>query len=122
MLICVHDAKPRSIFPRHVDYGYRQRGTVVNMLLQHIAVVHLIDVVTGQDQQILWIDAVDIVDVLIDGMRSSCKPLAAIWTGVWLQDRHARVQTIQSPAGPITNVPIQNQGLILRDYANIANA
>ena len=92
------------------------------MLLQHVAVVHLIDVVTGQDQQILWIDTVDIVDVLIDGMRCSCKPLAAIWTGVWLQDRHARVQTIQSPACPITNVPIQNQGLILRDYANIANA
>ena len=45
VLIGVHDAKAARFIPWHVDYGNGQSRIVCLMLIEHVLIVHLIDVI-----------------------------------------------------------------------------
>ncbi|MPM40918.1 hypothetical protein SDC9_87567 [bioreactor metagenome] len=92
------------------------------MELQHVGVVHLVDMVTGQYQHVFRIVSIDIGDILVDGMRSSLEPLFAICTRIRLQNSYATVSAGQSPRLSIADVFIQFQWLILRHYPDLIDA
>ena len=57
--------------------GQRGEGDVgagVLVLLQHEAVVHLVDVVAGEDEDVLGLLGADGVDVLVDGVGGALVP------------------------------------------------
>ena len=88
------------------------------MLAQHQVVVHLVDVVAGEDQHVLRLFAADGVDVLVDGVGRAHVPVLA----------HAlhRRQNLDELAefsahdvGPaFADVAVQRQRLVLRQDVN----
>ena len=61
------------------------------MVSQHLSVVHLINVVAGQDQYIFGIIFVNEVDILIDGVGRALVPLGVFALGIGRQDLYAAV-------------------------------
>ena len=51
-LVDMHDAEAGRLQPRHLDAADRDVGAVLDVLLQHQLVVHLVDVVAGQDDDV----------------------------------------------------------------------
>jgi len=47
------------------------------MLLHHLAVVHLVDVIAGENQDVLGLFGADGIDVLINGVGRALIPLIA---------------------------------------------
>ena len=73
--MAVHDAKAGSLIERHVDDrdGRVRAGLLV--LLEHFVVIHLVDMVAGQDQHILRVVLIHEADVLVNGIRRALIPL-----------------------------------------------
>ena len=51
-LVDVHDAEADRLHARHFEAADRHVGARVDVLLQHLLVVHLVDVVAGQDDHV----------------------------------------------------------------------
>jgi len=66
------------------EAGDREVGVAAAMALDHGGVVHLVDVVAGQDQRIAGLGLLDRVDVLIDRVGRALIPVLAIlcWGGI----------------------------------------
>ena len=92
------------------------------MIGQHIAVIHLVDVVAGQNQHVLGIVTLDEVDVLIDGVGRALIPIGALIALVGGQDVHAGVHTVQIPRRTGADVAVQLQGLVLGEHTHRLDA
>ena len=89
------------------------------MLLQHQPVVHLVDVVAGQDEDVLGLLAANGVDVLIDGVGGAQVPvLADALHGRQNLDELAQVAGHDVPA--LADVAVQRQGLVLGEDVDVA--
>jgi len=88
---------------------------------QEVGVVLLADLVTGQDDDVLGIIAVDEADVLVDGVCSALVPVGALCLLVGGQGVHAAVQAVQIPRLAVADVLIQLLGLILGRDAHSIN-
>ena len=60
--------KPIASRARHLEAADGDVGACVDVLLEHQLVVHLVDVVAGQDDDVFGRVALDDVDVLVDGV------------------------------------------------------
>src|SRR5262249_24020497 len=80
----------------------------------HAAVIHLVNVVASQDQDVFGVLPLDRVDVLVNGVGGALVPrlVDALLGGQHL-DRLAEFGAEEAPAG--ANVPIQAARLELRD-------
>src|ERR1700677_853574 len=90
------------------------------MLLQHATVVHLVDVVAGEDEDVFRLFGANGVDVLIDGVGGTGIPvLADALHGRKNFDEFAQfVGHDRSPS--LANVAIERQRLVLRKDVNVA--
>ena len=75
-LVDCHHAEPLGIVSRHLDAGDGAFGAACDVLGKHDRVVHLVDMVAGEDDHILGEGPVTLqnVDVLIDGIGRSPIP------------------------------------------------
>ena len=71
----VHDAEAGRLHARHLEAADGDVGAGVDVLLEHALVVHLVDVVAGQHDDVVRAIAVDDVDVLIDRIGGAGVPL-----------------------------------------------
>ena len=71
------DAEARRVLDRHLEAGDRRRGAALAMEAQHARVVHLVDVVAGEDDDVLRVLARDRVEVLVDGVGGAEIPVLA---------------------------------------------
>ncbi|CIW12302.1 glucose-1-phosphate adenylyltransferase [Streptococcus pneumoniae] len=62
-------------------------GIIILMRLEHIIIVHFVDVVPRQNQDILRIDTVDIVDILVNSVTSPLKPTISFTCRIRLKNR-----------------------------------
>ena len=83
------------------------------MEAQEVRVILLADLVTGQDDDILGIIAVNEGQVLIDGVGGALVPVRAAGLLVGRQDMYAAVQTVQVPRLAVADILIQDKRLIL---------
>ena len=63
-LVHRHNAEGRSLRPRHRQAADGDVGAGVHMLRQHQAVILLVDVIAGQDDDVFGVVTLDDVDVL----------------------------------------------------------
>lgn len=70
----MHDAEAAGFRPRHLEAADRDVGAAFDMLLQHDLVIHLVDVVAGEHQDVLGAVRFEDVDVLIDRIRRADIP------------------------------------------------
>ncbi len=123
VLIHVHDAEAGGLLHgdlQHRDGGGSLLGLVVG---QHLSVVHLINVVTGQNQHIVGIVLVDEVDILIDGIGRTLEPGAHVaLLHIGGQNMQTTVGTVQIPGLSVAQIGVQLQRLILGQHADRVNA
>src|SRR5882724_1142887 len=59
----------------NLDGGYRYVCSGVHMLLEHFGVVHFVDVIAREDENVFGTFAADGIDVLVDRVRRALIPL-----------------------------------------------
>lgn len=88
-------------------------GPAVDVLLEHEGVIHLVDVIAGEDEDVLRLLGPDGVDILVDGVRGSLIP----GLGDALhrrQDLDKVAQLIGSEGSPaLADVAIEGERLVL---------
>jgi len=93
-------------------------GAGVAMLLKHAAVVHLVDMIAGEDEYEFGALAADGVDVLVDGVRrcpdTTAAKRASGAEGLRCSRRGRRAATSRR------DVAVQAEGFVLREYENAA--
>ena len=88
------------------------------VLLEHRLVIHLVDVVAGEDEDVVRLLAADGIDILIDGVGRALIPV--------LRDAHLRRQHLDEIAvahesGPAAaDVPVEAERLVLRENEDAA--
>ena len=112
----VHDAEAAGLGQRDRAHGDGAVGLHLLVVAQHGGIVHLIDVVAGEDDDIVRIIALDEGDVLID------VPFGILALGIGRQDLHAAVAAVQTPRLAVADVLIELERLILRQHADGVNA
>ena len=117
----VHDAEAAGFLPRHGTDGDGGVSALVDVVVQHGVVVHLVDVVTGQDQHVIGIILLDEGHVLVDGVGGAAIPVAGLAGLVGGQDEHAAVGQVQIPRSAGADVGVQLQGHILGQHAHGIN-
>ena len=114
-----HHAELASPAPRHRQAGDRQIGAVGPVLVDHPGVIHLVDVVAGQDQRIPRRGLLDRVDVLVDRVG---RPLVPHLGDPLLRRDHldvlAQLAAEELPA--LVDVPVQARRLVLRQHQHLA--
>ena len=88
------------------------------MEAEHGGIVHLVNMVAGQDQHVIRVIALDKGDVLIDRVGCALVPFGILALGIGRQDLHAAVRGVQTPRLAVADVLIELQRLILRQDAD----
>jgi len=115
----VEDAEAGGFLQRDIPHGDGAGGIVLFVVGNHCGVVHLVDMVTGEDHHILRIKTLDKVNVLIDGVGGALVPAALLVVPfVGGQDLRAAVGLVQAPGLAVADVFIQLQRLILGQNAH----
>ena len=91
------DAKAAGLLPRHRHNAHREVGVVLNVRLEHLAVVHAIQVIARKNKDVLGVVGLDVVQVLRNGVCRARIPGAAGLRLIRRQDRHAAVTAVQIP-------------------------
>ena len=76
VLVGNHDAEPLCLLHRHGHDGYRHLRVVFLMEIQHHLIIHLINMIPRKDQHIIRVKAVNVIHILINGIRGSGIPFA----------------------------------------------
>ena len=114
--------KPSGILQGDLDAAHRQIGALLDVIGKHRAVVHLVDVVAGQDQHMGGVVHADDVEVLEHRVRGAHIPgqfIDALLGGQQFDEfahRHPGV----APAE--LYVADQGMGLVLGEYTHAPNA
>jgi hypothetical protein len=99
-----------------LDGGYRHIGAGANMKLQQFAVVHFIDVIAAENNDVFGVFTLDRIDVLIDRVGCTLIPLF----GSSELRRHCKdefASVIGKDVPSESYVAVQGIGLILREDA-----
>ena len=75
LVVDMHDAEADGFHARHFKAADRDLGARIDVLLQHPFIVHLVDVVAGEDDHVFRAIGLDDVDVLVDGIGRTFVPL-----------------------------------------------
>ena len=120
--VCDHDAETACFFDRdrHTCDGYVR--VVCFVVIQHYFVIHLVNVVTGKNQNIFWVVCFHISHVLVNCICRSCIPFAVCTFFVWRQNGYAAFVFIEIPRNTDSDMGIQPQRLILGQYAYRINS
>ena len=94
----------------------------LDVVTQHGGVVHLVDVVAGEDQHIFGIELLDKGQILVDGVGGAFVPFAGGAGVVGGQHVHAALADVQIPGRARADVGVELQGTILGQHAHGVNA
>ena len=118
VLAGIHNAKAGGFLERNLAHGDGAVGIALLMEAEHGGIVHLVNMVAGQDQHVIRVIALDKGDVLIDRVGCALVPFGILALGIGRQDLHAAVRGVQTPRLAVSDVLIEFQRLILRQDAD----
>ncbi len=107
---------------RHLDAAHRHVGLTFVVQLQHRLVVHLVDVVAAENDDVVRAVALDDVDVLVHGIGGAGVPFGFRHTLRGGQDVEALVALDAEEVPAALEVTDQAVRLVLRRHADAANA
>ena len=113
------DAEMIGLLGIDQDGGQSDVGAGVAVLLQHQLVIHLVDVVAGEDEHVLGLLGADGVDVLVDGVGGALIPVVAhALHGRQDLDELAHLAADDVPA--FADMAIERQRLVLGEDVDAA--
>ena len=122
VLIDGHDAEAAGLLPRH---GLDRNGEIRAHELvevEHQVIVHLVEMVAGEDDDILGVVAVEKVDVVVNRVGGAFIPFAAGLRGIRRENVHAAPGRVQIPRRARAEIPVEQRRLILDQHADGVNA
>ena len=122
LVVAVHDAEAGSVLPRHRHDGDGEVGVVGLVGGEHVLVVHTIELVAREDEDVLRILALEEADVLSDGVSGARIPGAAGLGGVRRKNGDAAVALVEVPSLARAEIGVEEVGTILREDADGADA
>ena len=90
------------------------------MRLQHLAIVHLVQLVARQDQDVARVVAAHVTQTLADGVGGALEPVVALLGLLGGQDRHEPIREDVELVGA-ADVLVQALGVELRQHENPAD-
>ncbi len=121
-LVDMHDAEADSFHARHFQAADRHIRTGIDVLLQHPFVVHLVDMVAGQDDHVLDAVILDDVDILVNRVGCAFVPLRLRDALAGRKDVEALVPLRAEEVPAALHVADQRVRLVLGGDADAANA
>ncbi|MPN32401.1 hypothetical protein SDC9_179879 [bioreactor metagenome] len=118
MLVRIHNAEAVRFFHWHGQYRDGRDRLLLDVEVQHRAVIHLVDMVAGENQHIVRVVLVDKFAVLVDRVRRAGVPAAVLAGLVRRQHKHAAVHAVEVPVLAGANVAVQRERAILREHAD----
>ena len=106
----------------HVHDGQRQVGIALFVHLEHLPVVHLVDVVAGEDHHGVGAGLAQIVDVLEHGVGRAAVPLLMPLALVGLHQPHAAAGPVEIPGPADADVLVERARQVLRQHADVEDA
>ena len=122
VVVDMHDAEAGRLAAWHLEAADRDVRPLLDVLAQHQLVVHLVDVVAGEQHDEARVVALDDVDVLIDGVRRADIPLLLGDALACRQDVEALVALGAEEVPAHLQVPDQAVRLVLRGDRDAADA
>ena len=122
VLMSVENAEARGFLERNVDYRDGAGGVLLLVVLEHLVVVHLVDVVARKNYNIVGVVALDVVDILVDRVRGARIPVSALDSLIGAQTVNARVHSVEIPRLSVADILVEDQRLILCQNADCLNA
>ena len=104
--------------PKDGDGDIRAR---FNVGVEHLVVIHFVDVVARENQHIIRIVLLDEADVLKNGVGRSAVPFAALGRHVRRKDEHTAIGEVEIPRLARADIAVQFKRLILRQNADSVN-
>ena len=89
---------------------------------EHLTVVHLVDVVAGENEDIIGVIAVDEIEVLVDGIGGSLVPVRTRFSLIRRQYGGTALVSVKIPRAAVADVFVQYERLILCQHAYGVNA
>ncbi len=114
VLIRDHDSEPLCFLHRnrHDCDGYVRALLLV--IIEHRLVIHLINMISGENQYIVRIVCFDIINVLVNCIRRAGVPLRVLHLLIGRKYRDAADVPVEIPRNTDPDVRIQLQGPVLR--------
>ena len=116
------DAELLRLFRRTGQRGQRDLGILLLVVGEHTAVVHLVDVVAGEDDHVLWLFAADGIDVLVNGIGVPHVPVGAGALHGGQEFKELAQFLGYNPRPAFTDVAVEREGLVLGENVNLAQA
>ncbi len=121
VLVRNHDAETFRLFHRHRHNGNRYFRSVLFMEIQHHFIIHLINMVARQNQNVFRIKAFHIIHILIDCIGSPRIPFAVRALLIRRQYRYTADIPVKIPRDTDSDMRIEPQRLVLGQYTNGIN-
>ena len=122
LIVDIHDAEGGRFLARDFEAANRNVRALRHMLLQHELVVHLVDVIAGQYDDVLGAVAFDDVDVLVDGVGGAEIPAVLRNALARRQNVEALVADGAQEVPAADEMPDQAMRLVLRGDGDMADA
>jgi hypothetical protein len=121
VLVDPHHAKTDGVLQRHLETAHRDIRPACHVRRQHGAVIHLVDVVAGQDQHVLGVVRRDDVEVLPHGIRRAGVP-GGLQALLGRQQFHELAELSAQMPPAALDVQDQRVRLVLRQNADAPDA
>ena len=89
--------------------------------IEHHFIIHLIDMISRQNQHIVRVKTLHVVNILIDRIGCACIPFAVLALLIRRKDGNAADIPVQIPRNTDSDMRIQAKGLILRQHSHRVN-
>ena len=89
LIVRVHNAKAAGFLPGHRAYGDRSGSFLLDVLGQHVGIIHLVDMVAREDEDVVRIVLLNKCHVLVYGIGSARIPLRGCLLHVGGQNKYA---------------------------------
>ena len=121
LAVYLQDAEAGRLFDRHRQAADSQIRVALDVRADHVAVIHLVDVIAGKNHHVLRLRFFDAVNVLIDGVGG---PFVPILVDALLrrQNFDVLVHVAAQEAPAAEDVPIEAAGFVLSKDQDFAKA
>jgi hypothetical protein len=113
VLICNHQTETGSILPRNLHNRNTEFSVLFLVETKEITVILFADLVTGKNNHILGIIALNKRNILVNCIRSSLVPVRAGCLLIRREHMNTTIETVKVPRLSIADVLVENQWLIL---------
>ena len=122
LAVQIHNAESARLLPRHLGDRDGRVRAAREMRLDHRPVVHAVDVIPREHEQVLRLALLDPDPVLLDGVRGAPVPVGLRPSLKGLQELHAAALSVQVPGASNSNMVAQAQRAVLREDAHVVDS